>query len=73
MVRFVFEGDVSMDSLRMMSCVGLKGMVLRRWVILVQACVLVQCSADGSIAEGVLQLMCSCGKKEGGLPFISQG
>jgi hypothetical protein len=45
-------------------------MGLRQWVILVQACALVQCSADRSIAGDVLQLVCSCLKKEGP-PFYS--
>jgi hypothetical protein len=44
-------------------------MDLRWWVILVQVCVLVQCSVDPCIAEGMLQLVCSFGKKEGDLPF----
>jgi hypothetical protein len=44
-------------------------MDLRRWVILAQVCVLVQCSVDRCIVEGMFQLVCSCGKKEGDLPF----
>jgi hypothetical protein len=40
-------------------------MNLGRWVILVQARALVQCSVDRSIAVGVLQLVCSCVKKMG--------
>jgi hypothetical protein len=46
-------------------------MDLRRWGILVHACALVQCSAYHSIVEGVLQLVCSCVKKEGVLHFYS--
>jgi hypothetical protein len=48
-------------------------MDLRWWVILVQACTLVQCSANRSIAEHVLQLVCSCVRGRGAFPFISQG
>lgn len=44
-------------------------MDLKRWVILAQVCVLVQCSVDRCIVEGMLQLVCSCGKIEGDLPF----
>jgi hypothetical protein len=46
-------------------------MGLRQWVILVQACALVQCSANRSIAEGMLQLVCLCVKKEGVIHFYS--
>lgn len=47
-------------------------MNLGRWVILVQARALVQCSVDRSIAVGVLQLVCSCVKKMG-LVFYRRG
>lgn len=40
---------------------------VRRWVILVQACVLIQCSANCSIARKQCYNLCLC-VKEGG-PF----
>jgi hypothetical protein len=39
------------------------------WVILVQVCILVQCSADCSIVEGLLQLVSSCLGEGGGPSF----
>jgi hypothetical protein len=38
--------------------------------ILVQACVLVQCSVDHSIVESVLELVCLCSKTKVSLPLL---
>jgi hypothetical protein len=66
-----------MDSLLMVSHTGLKG-GSETGVILVQACALVQCSADCSIAWSVLKLSALSGhvplkRRRGPCPFISQG
>jgi hypothetical protein len=69
--RFVFGGDASTDSLRMVDH-GDPNKELRHWVILVQAFALDQCSADRSISLRCVTvgvLMCVRGERDSLLYF----